>query len=154
MFCTCVLNLWLLVSLSPLSIHNQSILSIYPLTFLSLSKQHFHNILFFSRVHLWLCMDNSITPDSEVLPKTSGLGDSDTIALPVGSSGIPSFISVFVPFIFIKDRWVLFKRTNSAFCVYRDTITRRVALPGSERPIYPHRRMVIPSQIPNLLMFM
>ena len=88
--------------LNPQPIHSL----IYPLTFLALSKQHFHNILFFSRVHLWLCMDNSITPDSEVLPKTSGLGDSDTIALPVGSSGIPSFISVFVLFIFIKDRWV------------------------------------------------
>ena len=38
-------------------------------------------------------MGNSVTPDSEVLPKTSGLGGSGTIALPVGSSGIPSFIS-------------------------------------------------------------
>ena len=84
-----------------------------------------------------------------ILLKTSCPGGTDTIALPAGCLGIPSFISVFVLFIFIKSCRILFRRTNSTCCFYRDTITRKVALLSSERPVYPHRRMVIPRQIPN-----
>ena len=82
-------------------------------------------------------MGNSITPNSEVLPKMSGLGGLDTIPFPVGSSGVSSFISVFVLFILLKDCWILFRLANSACCFYHDTITRMVTLLCSERAIYP-----------------
>ena len=78
------------------------------------------------------------------MPKTSGLGASNTITLPVGSSEISSFVSVFVLFIFVKDFWILFRHTNSACYFYHDTITRRVALlesdpvPGSQPDICLH----------------
>ena len=38
-----------------------------------------------------------------------------------------------------------------ACCFYHDTITRRVALPSSDRRIDPHRRIVILRKIPNLV---
>ena len=101
--------------------------------------------MFSSCIHLCLRVGNSITPDSEVLPKTSGQEGSDTIAHLVGSSHIHSFISAFALFIFTKYCWNLFRRTNSVCCFYRDTITRR------EAPIYPYLRIVIPHQIPKLV---
>ena len=127
-----------IVSLPPLSICNWWILSVYSLTFLSLLKLRFHNILLCSSIHLCLSVGNWIITDSEVLPKTSGLGYSDTIALPIGSSGILIFISVFALFIFINDCWILFRRTSSACCFYCDSLTTRVALLGSEINFYPH----------------
>ena len=85
-----------------------------------------------SNVHLCLHVGNSITPDPEVLPKTSGLGGSNTITLLVGSSDICSCVSVFVLFIFTKDFWILFRHTNSAGFFDHDIITRRVALLESD----------------------
>ena len=122
----------LVICLPPLSIHNWFILSIYSLTFVSLSKEHFYNVLFSSNIHLCLRVDISITPDPKVLPETSGLGGLNTITLPVDSSDISSFVSVFVLFIFVKDLWILFRYTKSACYFYPDTITRRVALLESD----------------------
>ena len=102
-------------------------------------------------VSIYVCVWGTRLPQIQVLLKTYSPGGSHTITLPLGSSEIPNFISVFVLLIFIKACWTLFKRTNSACCFYRDTITRRVALLGSERSIYPHRRTVIPHQILNLV---
>ena len=88
--------------------------------------------MFSSNFHLCLRVGNSITPDPEVLPKTSGLGGSNTITLLVGSSDISSFVSLFVLFIFMKDFWILFRHTNSICYFDHDTITRRVALLESD----------------------
>ena len=85
-----------------------------------------------------------------MLPKTSGPGDSGTITIPIDTSGILSLISVFALFIFIKDCWILFRRTSSACCFYCDCLTTRVALLGSEINFYPHRGMVISRQIPGI----
>ena len=67
-----------------------------------------------------------------MLPETSGLGGLNTITLPVDSSDISSFVTVFVLFIFVKDLWILFRYTKSACYFYPDTITRRVALLESD----------------------
>ena len=62
---------------------------------------------------------------------------SDTIWLPIGRSGILSLISVFDLFVCMKDCGILFNRTNSACYFQCYTITRRVPLLGSRKPIYP-----------------
>ena len=124
-------------------------LHISPNILINLKITLLQHSVFFLRPFMFMCRQLNY-PRFRSVAKTSGPCGSDTIAIPVGSSDIPSFISVFVVFIFIKDCWILFRLTNSAYCFYRDTITRRVAVLGSERPIYPHGRMFIPRQIPNL----
>ena len=134
-------------SFNPQPMHSVHISSKILITLIITLRQH---SVFFLGPFMPTCWQLNY-PDSEVLPQTSVLEGSDTIVLSVGSSGIASLISIFVSFIFIKDCWILFKPTNSAFSFYQDTITRRVTLLGSERPIYPHQKMVIPHQIPILV---
>ena len=51
--------------------------------------------------------------------------------------GAQASSALFALFIFIKDCWILFRRTSSACCFYCDSLTIRVALLGSEINFYP-----------------
>ena len=80
-------------------------------------------------------------------PKLLAWGTRTLSHFPLGAQASSA---LFALFIFIKDCWILFRRTSSACCFYCDCLTTRVALLGSEINFYPHRGMVISRQIPGI----